>query len=269
VSRGERLLAWYGHEGRDLPWRQTRDPYRILVSEVMAQQTQLSRVVRGYERFLDRFPTVGALASAPLHAVLSAWAGLGYNTRARRLREAARVIVRDGWPTDRVGLGTLPGVGAYTASAVAAFAFGEKVAVTDTNVRRVLSRWTGVPLAGADLRSAAQSAITGDAAYWNQAIMDLGAMVCRPTPDCERCPVRRWCADPGLYRPPPRQSPFRGSDRQVRGAVLRSLDARRWNPMRTIAAASGYEVSRVEAALRGLAHDGMVEVRGRSARIAP
>ena len=143
------VLAWYDAHGRDLPWRRTRDPYAILVSEVMAQQTQVGRVVEYYERWLARWPTAAALAAASPADVLTAWVGLGYNRRALRLREAAAIVARDGWPRDAAGLRALPGVGPYTAAAVASFAFGERVAAVDTNVRRVAARL------GADPRRAA------------------------------------------------------------------------------------------------------------------
>ncbi len=268
MSRGEALLAWYREHGRTLPWRSTDDPYRILVSEVMLQQTQVTRVVPAYERFLVAFPDVETLAAAPLDAVLVAWSGLGYNTRARRLREAARMIAAEGWPTTAEGLRRLPGVGPYTAAAVASFAFGERIAVDDTNARRVLSRWAGRPLAGADLHGEAQSALTGDPATWNQAIMDLGAVVCLPAPRCAACPVARWCADPSVYRPPARQSRFEGSDRQVRGAVLRALGGGDWVTHTALASATGHDPERVDLALTTLAADGLVERRPRAARIA-
>ncbi|MFP5380240.1 MAG: hypothetical protein ACLGHP_10935 [Vicinamibacteria bacterium] len=134
------VLAWYDATGRDLPWRRTRDPYAILVSEVMAQQTQVARVLERYEPWLRRWPTAAALAGAAPADVLAQWVGLGYNRRALRLRAACAVVARDGWPRDSAGLLALPGVGPYTAAAVASFAFGERVAAVDTNVRRVAAR---------------------------------------------------------------------------------------------------------------------------------
>ncbi|NQV07059.1 A/G-specific adenine glycosylase [bacterium] len=189
----------------------------------MLQQTQVSRVIEHYERWVDRYPTAADLAAAPLSEVLAAWQGLGYPVRARRLREAAVMVSEGAWPGNAEGLETLPGVGPYTAAAVASIAMGEKVAVVDTNVKRVLSRWVGEPLDGAELRSEAAVNMTGDAGTWNQAVMELGALVCRPNPACEVCPVARWCADPSIYVPPPKQPRFDGSDRQVRGAVLRAV----------------------------------------------
>lgn len=268
MSRSEALLAWYRDHARDLPWRKTRDPYRILVSEVMLQQTQVTRVVAAYERFLEAFPTPRHLADASLDAVLSAWSGLGYNTRARRLRDAARVVARDGWPTSAHGLRALPGVGPYTAAAVASIAFGEEVAVDDTNARRVLSRWTGRSLRGGALRAAAQEELTGDPGTWNQAMMELGAMVCRPHPSCDRCPVPTWCADPTLYAPPPRQTPFSGSHRQVRGAVVRALQGGAWWTHEELSEATGYAVATVVTAIGSLVADALVEDGGGRARIA-
>ena len=268
MTRGEALLAWYRDNARDLPWRHTRDPYLILVSEVMLQQTQVPRVVPAYERFVAAFPTVDTLADASLDTVLSLWSGLGYNARARRLRDAARHVAANGWPADAAGLRALPGVGPYTAAAVASFAFGEQVAVDDTNVRRVLSRWMGEALDGNRLRSVAGDSMSGDAATWNQAVMELGAIVCRPVPECDTCPVREWCADPTLYRPPARQTRFAGSDREVRGAVVRALGGVGWQTHRQLTEATGHGLERIAAAVRSLAADGLVDRRGTSARIA-
>ncbi|NOY56765.1 MAG: A/G-specific adenine glycosylase, partial [Actinobacteria bacterium] len=202
--RNAALLEWYGHTRRSLPWRQTDDPWRILVSEVMLQQTQASRVTGAYVRFLDRFPDPASAARADAAEILAIWSGLGYNTRALRLREAARSIVAHGWPTTAETLRSLPGVGPYTAAAVACFAFGEQVPAVDTNLRRVLSRWFGRPLDGAELADAADTQLAdGSAADWNQAVMDLGATLCRPRrPVCASCPVASWCVGPDVYTAP-------------------------------------------------------------------
>jgi A/G-specific adenine glycosylase len=225
VTRGEALLAWYDEYRRDLPWRHTIDPYRILVSEVMLQQTPVARVVPAYERFLERFPTAAALAAAPLDEVLAAWQGLGYPVRARRLREAAQIVADRGWPRTSAGLTDLPGIGPYTAAAVASFAFGEQIAAVDTNVRRVMSRWRGQSLSGARLSAAATEEMTGEAGVWNQAVMELGAILCRASPICGECPVADDCDDPSVYVRPPRQGRYEGSIRQMRGDLLRMLDA--------------------------------------------
>ncbi len=258
---GGALLAWYRRHRRELPWRDSTDPWGVLVSEVMLQQTQASRVVPVYERFLDRFPDVASAASATTHEILSAWSGLGYNTRALRLRDAARRIVADGWPTTATALRALPGVGPYTAAAVACFAFGEPVAAIDTNMRRVLSRWTGHPLDGIELADrAAEFLVVDDAAAWNQAIMDLGATICRPRQaDCALCPVRRWCSGPDTYEAPRSQSRFEGSIRQARGAIVRHLLHRQAVERSVLDEAVG--AARFGEALENLLRDGIVVQR--------
>jgi A/G-specific adenine glycosylase len=201
------LLSWFRLEGRDLPWRRTRDAYAILVSEVMLQQTQVERVVPHYFAWLERWPKVEALAAAPRADVIRAWQGLGYNRRAVSLHRAAQQIAEHGWPDD---LTELPGVGRYTASAVAAFAFGAPVLPEDTNVRRVQER-TGH-------RFSAECA---------QALMDLGATVCLArVPRCHACPLASACPSRGRrYEPLRRQGPFEGSFRQRRALVLRAVSA--------------------------------------------
>ena len=209
TPRTAALLDWYAVNRRELPWRDESDPYRVLVSEVMLQQTQASRVVSHYRSFVERFPTVQALADGAPADVLAAWQGLGYNRRAIRLHEAARQIAADGWPPPGE-LDRLPGVGPYTAAAVACFAFGTPVAAPDTNARRVLSRWEGRALSGRSLwEEAARRLPPEAAAAWNQALMDLGSAVCRPRrPSCDRCPVAAWCTDPSVYEPPRPQGRF-------------------------------------------------------------
>jgi A/G-specific adenine glycosylase len=201
----ELLLAWFDEHGRDLPWRRTRDPYAILVSEVMLQQTQASRVVPRYVAWLERWPTIEALAAAPTHDVLRAWQGLGYNRRALNLHLAAREVAANGWPED---LTALPGVGRYTADAVACFALGRPVLPLDVNVRRVLER-TG-------------SSFDHTCA---QALMDLGATICiARVPRCGECPLADACPSRGQrFEPVRKQSRFEGSFRQRRGAALRAL----------------------------------------------
>ena len=260
ADRQAALLDWYASTPRSYPWRETTDPYRILVSEVMCQQTQAPRVVSRYETFLDRFPDEQTLASASTGEVLAAWSGLGYNRRAMNLQRAARQVVSAGWPTTVEGLGNLPGVGPYTAAAVACFAFGAQVAAVDTNLRRVLSRWRGRSLEGAALASAAAEEVpTGQAAAWNQAVMDLGATACRPRePQCDRCPVAAWCEDPSVYRPPKPQGRFEGSHRQARGAVLRVLVKAGPQPVADLEVLSGIEGGRVTRAIASLRRDGLV-----------
>ena len=209
-SRGVRaLLAWYRKGGRDLPWRRTRDPYSIWISEVMLQQTRVSTVVPYFLRFMRRFPNVRSLARAKLQAVLKAWQGLGYYARARNLREAARRIVGGGgFPRSAAAWRRLPGVGEYTASAVASITLGEPVAVFDGNVRRVAARLSG---GETGLREIVQASLDrrspGD---YNQALMELGQVVCRPLdPGCPSCPLRgecRWFRS-GRRRPMPAPRP--------------------------------------------------------------
>jgi A/G-specific adenine glycosylase len=203
-----KLLAWFSCHGRDLPWRRTRDPYAILVSEVMLQQTQVERVVPRYLAWLERWPTIDALAAASPADVIGAWQGLGYNRRGLNLRRAACRIAAEGWPDD---LTELPGVGPYTAAAVASFAFGRNVLPVDTNVRRVQER-TGFafsPAAG-------------------QALMDLGATVCLARiPRCGICPLAADCPSRGRsYEPLRKQSRFEGSFRQRRARTLRLVSER-------------------------------------------
>jgi A/G-specific adenine glycosylase len=203
----QRLRTWFRRHGRDLPWRRTRDPYRILVSELMLQQTQVSRVVDFYHRFLDRFPTLHHLAESPQEHVLEAWAGLGYYARARNLHALARHVTRDGdgaLPCDPGELRALPGVGAYTAGAVASFAFEARAELVDTNVARVLARVFAPrrnpkrPRDLAQLWRIAEAVLParGNTAWThNQAIMELGALVCTArVRHCTRCPVQRVCA---------------------------------------------------------------------------
>jgi len=206
----QKLATWFQAHGRPLPWRSSRDPYAILVSEVMAQQTQIDRVAPRWERWLERWPTVEALAAVSPADVIREWQGLGYNRRAISLHRAAQQVAADGWPDD---LTTLPGVGRYTADAVACFALGRDVLPVDVNVRRVQER-TG-------------HAFTAAAA---QALMDLGATVCvARVPRCEICPLADGCPSRGSrYEPLRKQGPFEGSFRQRRAATLRLVaDAER------------------------------------------
>jgi A/G-specific adenine glycosylase len=225
------LLAWYAAYGRDLPWRHTRDPYAILVSEVMLQQTQVERVVPRYVDWLERWPTAEALAAAPPADVIRAWQGLGYNRRGLNLLRAAQHIAAHGWPDD---LTQLPGVGPYTAAAVANFALGRGVLPVDTNVRRVQER-TGhefSPRAG-------------------QALMDLGATVCLARiPRCGVCPLAGRCPSRGRrYEPLRKQSRFEGSFRQRRAQTLR-----------LVVAAERPLAELDSAAVESLARDGLVRI---------
>jgi A/G-specific adenine glycosylase len=202
------LVAWFREHGRDLPWRRTRDPYAILVSEVMLQQTQVERVVPRYLRWLERWPTVDALAAASPADAIREWQGLGYNRRALNLHRAARFVAERGWPDD---LTQLPGVGRYTADAIRAFAFGERVLPLDTNVLRIRER-TGYEF-DADC---------------GQALMDLGRIVCiARIPRCGDCPLADACPSRGkTYAPLRKQSRFEGSFRQRRAQALKLVAER-------------------------------------------
>ena len=197
------LLSWYDSRGRDLPWRargRLAEPYRVWLSEVMLQQTTVAAVIRFYDRFLARWPNVEALAAAPREDVLEAWAGLGYYSRARNLHAAAKRLAAEGFPNTEAGWRNLPGVGAYTAAAIAAIAYGEPTNVVDGNVERVMARLHTVetPLPGAkpELRVLAGELVAEDrAADWPQALMDLGATICTPkSPNCTACPWSSACA---------------------------------------------------------------------------
>jgi A/G-specific adenine glycosylase len=236
---GAALLAdWFAAHARNLPWRGTNEPYEILVSEVMLQQTQVERVVPRYLAWLERWPTVEALAAARRMDVIREWQGLGYNRRAVNLHRAAQAVAADGWPDD---LTVLPGVGRYTADAVACFALGRDVLPRDVNVNRVLER-TGMEFGAASA----------------QALMDLGATVCLARiPRCGSCPLAVACPSRGSrYEPRRRQSPFEGSFRQRRAQVLRTV------------AASPRDVSDLDSeALSALEADGLVEIRHGTARL--
>jgi A/G-specific adenine glycosylase len=234
------LMVWFAANGRDLPWRRTRDPYAILVSEVMLQQTQVERVVPRYLAWLGRWPTVEALAAASPADVIRAWQGLGYNRRALRLHRAVRIVAERGWPDD---LTELPGVGRYTADAVSCFALGRAVLPVDTNVRRVLER-TGASF-GPECA---------------QALMDLGATVCLArVPRCRICPLRETCPSRDLrFEPLRKQGPFEGSFRQRRAAMLR------------VVAEAPRPLDQLDGeAVAALVRDGLVEVEAEVARLPP
>jgi A/G-specific adenine glycosylase len=238
----QRILDWYTSRARPLGWRRTSDPYAILVSEIMLQQTQVARVEPAWRAFLARFPSVRALASAPLADVLTAWRGLGYNRRAVSLHRCATAIVQlhsGVVPDDLLALRALPGIGDYTARAVLAFAFGLPAAPVDTNVARVLARLVaGRPLGKPETQRIADGFLGfSDPATWSHALMDFGAAVCTArAAKCHECPLAGTCAwrgegpDPaavGAYRPRP-QGRFMGSDRYHRG---RLVDALRTGPV--------------------------------------
>jgi len=232
-SANERLLEWFATNGRDLPWRHTRDPYAILVSEVMLQQTQVERVVPRYLAWLERWPAVETLASASPADVIREWQGLGYNRRGLNLHSAARRIAESGWPDD---LMELPGVGPYTSAALRCFAFGEDVLPEDVNVGRVRRR------TGAEFSPRAA-----------QALMDLGATICLARiPRCAACPLAASCPSRGTRDEPARmQGPFDGSFRERRATTLRAV------------ADSPRELESLDDdAVRSLERDGLVVVDG-------
>jgi A/G-specific adenine glycosylase len=238
-DRQSALLSWWEEQRRDLPWRQTRDPWEVLVCEVMAQQTQVARVAERWRPFLDRFPTPAALAEVPASEAIRWWSGLGYNRRALALHRTACVVVRDcggRLPAQLDALLSLPGIGPYTARAVLAFAHEADHGIVDTNTARVLARWEGRRLAAKGMQAAADSAVpAGQAWAWNQAMLDLGATVCaRRAPRCGVCPVADGCAwaRQGNAAPDPAdgsagmsggQPRFAGSDRQGRGRLVEAL----------------------------------------------
>jgi A/G-specific adenine glycosylase len=232
------VLSWYASNGRDLPWRGTRDPYAILVSEVMLQQTQVERVLPRWLAWLERWPTPAALAAASPGDVIREWQGLGYNRRAVSLHAAARIVAVEGWPDD---LTTLPGIGPYTAAAIRNQAYGEAVLPVDTNVARIQER-TG--------HSFEPEAL--------QALFDLGATICLArVPRCDRCPLAERCPSHGRrYEPARKQSRFEGSFRQRRAELLR------------LVAAEARPLGELDReAVESLVRDGLVEQDGELVRL--
>ena len=269
------VLSWWRRHRRDLPWRRTRDPWAVLVSELMLQQTQVPRVLPRYEAFMVRFPTPAACAAAPVGEVVRAWAGLGYNRRAVNLHRTATALVEvhNGvLPADLDDLVALPGIGPYTARAVLAFAFEADVGVLDVNAIRVLARaW------GRRTQHEADALVPpGEGWSWNQAILDLGATVCtKRAPRCERCPILYECqwhrsgrGEPDPAGPGSRQSTFAGSDRQGRG---RLVDALRTGPVQTadLPAVMGWpdDPSRAGTVAATLVADGLVSADGGEYRL--
>ena len=247
----EQLLAWYAVKARDLPWRHTHDPYAILVSEVMLQQTQVTRVVPRYTEWLERWPTAEALAAAAPADVILAWSGLGYNRRAVNLHRCAQAVVeRGGFPREPEELRKLPGIGPYTAAAIACFAFGAQIAAPDTNALRVIER----AFPGEDV-----PVPPGRAYEWNQALFDLGREVCiARRPRCELCPLAFDCPSRGrTYAPLRRQSRFEGSFRQRRARLLREIATAGW------LSEAGCDAE----ALVSLVRDGLAEVSDGEARL--
>ena len=276
------LLRWGNRRLRPLPWRSVRDPWAILASEVMLQQTQAARVEPKWEEFLRRWPTPVACARAPLADVLLVWQGLGYPRRARSLWSCAREIVErfDGnVPSDPGALRSLPGIGAYTSRAVAVFAFEAEVGVVDTNIARVLARQAGRRLTPRQAQMLADELVpAGSSWLHNQSIMEVGSVLCRPTPRCDECPIAMSCAWRGAGRPDPdpavgsagvsgRQAAFEGSDRQARGRILHALGGGpREESELILASGLRAEPARARALLSGLAAEGLVSVVRRTDR---
>jgi A/G-specific adenine glycosylase len=279
----EAILAWYAERGRPLAFRRSRDPFAILVSESMAQQTQAARAAAYWERFMDRFPTVESLAAATPADVLRMWQGLGYDRRALALWRTARIVVDElggRIPSDVAELQALPGIGPYTARAIAALAFGIPVGAVDVNVRRVLARIVGADPAALSVpamqRLADESVPADRPADWTHAVMDVGAILCRPrAPRCEACPARPWCrfastrpaesvasarsVSSRAIRPP--ATPFASTNRWLRGRILdrlRSAPDGEWVPLDT--SIGSHDASRVLAAMNAMAADGVVEL---------
>jgi A/G-specific adenine glycosylase len=265
------LLSWYATDHRDFPWRRTSDPYAVLVSEVMLQQTQAGRVAQRFPVFMSRFPTATALAAASDAEVLAAWSGLGYNRRALALRRAAREVADHGWPRGVATLERLPGIGPYTARAIASLAFGEPVGVVDTNVRRWLVRRFGLradaPSGGLQglADALATSGSAADAAPWTHATMEFGASICtQRNPRCRACPIADGCPSRGLAIrvPVPRQASFAGSDRAHRGAILRALARAPGHTMPMRGAWDLLPEGAADRLVAGLERDGLVHRSG-------
>lgn len=280
------LLRWYDTHGRGLPWRNTRDPYAIAVSEVMLQQTQVDRVRPKYQAWLRRFPTLQSLAAAPLPAVLRLWSGLGYNSRAMRLRLMARVVISQhgGRMPDQLDqLQALPGFGPYTAGAVATFAFDRVVPVIDTNIRRVLGRIFfgpgGAPSEGELLPLVNDVIPVARPGDWNHALMDLGATICiSGRPRCEMCPLRSWCrAYPAILSEPPKPPratapKFHDSDRYWRGRIIQSLvhagPGSLVEVRQRLQLLGPIPMARLRAIITTLEHEGLLVTRGKKWRVA-
>lgn len=274
------VLNWYAENGRDLAFRHTSDPWAILVSEVLAQQTQAARAAAAWTPFIDTYPTPASMAAASAADAIRAWRGLGYNRRALALHRAARVIVEvhDGRVPDSLeALVALPGIGPYTARAVLAIAFDRPVAALDVNIRRVLGRAFGVDAVSPRGRQAAADTLVPPrrAADWTHALMDVGAAFCRPRePRCDTCPLRTWCPAAGAFAPASitakRAAPrFASTNRWLRGRILDALrDAPDSGWVRFDSAIGSHPRSAVATALAALAAEGLITLDADHARLA-
>lgn len=275
------LLAWHRRHALKAPWRESGDPYHVLVAAVMAQQTQMSRVLPKFDEFIEAFPTIEKLARARTARVLRVWEGMGYNLRALRLHRAAKLIVKSGgFPRTAAELEQIDGIGPFTAAIISSFAFGEPAAAVDTNVRRVIARVAGdidAAMNDRDVQPAADALISRRAlGRWNQAMMDLGARVCvAREPRCDACPIARWCrARPKFangarriaerragYKSQPR---FEGSRRQLRGRIVQLLrelphgEAMSARQLRASLPAGRGSAQQIADVLAGLERDGLI-----------
>jgi A/G-specific adenine glycosylase len=277
-----RITAWYEDEQRDLPFRRSRDPWPVLVAEVMLQQTQASRIAERFDAFLDRYPTPGAMAAAPVVRVLADWSGLGYNRRAVGLHAAAGAIVAHGWPDTVAGLEALPGIGPYSARAVASIAFDQPVGAVDTNVRRwLVRRFAADPAdrqalqAVADRLARAANGTPGAAGTWTHATMEFGARICTArAPRCAACPVSRSC--PSRRDPPhvpvPKASAATATTRAARGSLLQALAAapgHRLSERQAVSAVRRVAGADEAAVIAGLERDGLVHRDRRAVALGP
>jgi A/G-specific adenine glycosylase len=278
------LLKWYATNARPMPWRNTHRPYRILVSEIMLQQTQVSRVLQKYPEFMRRFPTFRSLAHAHPADVIRAWDGMGYNNRALHLHHTAVRVTKEfrgRLPKDIDALQRLPGIGRYTANAISCFAYKQQTAVVDTNVRRVLSRLFPRQAQAMDEWSLAQWILPNNQAYdWNQALMELGGMVCTSThPQCSGCPLRQFCVSAFTVKKPQQVTPKKRQkdipDRIYRGRIvstLRALNQRQSIEKRRLAKMikrdlHPSEKKWFESLLNGLRRDGLIHIHQRQKKI--
>jgi A/G-specific adenine glycosylase len=275
-SLNSRLFRWHTANRRPLEIRAASDPWQVLVAEVMSQQTGIERVGPAWRRFVDRWPSPAALAGAGTHDLLAAWAGLGYNRRALALRESARTIVAEHGgrvPATVTELETLPGIGPYTARAIAAAAFGVPVAPLDVNVRRVVSRVLGIASSSAELQPVADGLVSrGDPGRWLDAVMDLASAICTPrVPRCDACPIASLCASRGAVTSiePRREGvSFPRTTRWLRGRLVAAVTAAptgAWVPLPE--KLGHHDADAIAVAVRGLERDGFLDVRPGAARV--